>query len=65
MQVELPGGGGVRRWRHAAAAVRSDNTVHIIEFGGVGESDTRLASTTVMQMSECTYHVHVHVQMSE
>ena len=55
------GGGGVRRKGHAAAAVRSDNTVHVIEFGGRDESDTILASTTVMQMSECTHHVHVHV----
>ena len=63
MQVELPGGGGVRRLRHAAAAVRSDNTVHVIEFGGRGERATTLASTTVMQMSEYTHHVHVHVLM--
>ena len=61
MQVELPGGGGVRRWGHAAAAVRSDNTVHVIEFGGRDQSDTTLASTTVMQISEYTHHVHVRV----
>ena len=59
MQVELPGDGSVRRKRHAAAAVRSDNTVHVIEFGGRDQSDTILASTTVMQMSEYTHHVHV------
>ena len=59
MQVELPGGGGVGRRGHAAAAVRSDNTVHVIEFGGIAESYTKLASTTVMQMSEYTHHVHV------
>ena len=69
MQVELPGGGGVRRRMgggvrrglHAAATVRSDNTVHVIEFGGMDESVTMLACTTVMQMSEYTHHVHVHV----
>ena len=58
MQVALPGGGGVRRHHQAAAAVRSDNTVHVIEFGGRGETATILASTTVMEMSEYT-HVHV------
>ena len=61
MQVELPGGGGVRRRGHAAAAARSDNTVHVIEFGGRIERATILASTTVMEMSEYTHHVHVHV----
>ena len=61
MQVALPGGGGVRRHHQAAAAVRSDNTVHVIEFGGRDESHTILASTAVMQMSEYTHHVHVHV----
>ena len=66
MQVELPGvkltgDGGVRRWGHAATAMRSDNTVHVIEFGGSDKSGTVLASTTVMQMSESTHHVHVHV----
>ena len=48
----LPGG-GTRRLSHAAAAVRIENTVTIMEFGGVDASNVELAATSVLQMSEC------------
>ena len=48
----LPGG-GTRRYSHAAAAVRIENTVTIIEFGVLDASYVRLAATSVLQMSEC------------
>ena len=48
----LPGG-GIERDSHAAAAVRIENTVTIMEFGGVDALSVKLAATSVLQMSEC------------
>ena len=52
--MKLPGD-GVRRYYHAAAAVRSGKTVYVIEFGGLNSSHTNLAATTILQM--CKYMV--------
>ena len=52
--MELPGG-SVGRCDHAAAAVRSGKTAHVIEFGGLNLSYTKLAATTILQM--CKYMV--------
>ena len=52
--MKLPGG-GVERYDHAAAAVRSGKTAYVIEFGGISSSNTRLAATTILQM--CKYMV--------
>ena len=51
MQVELHC--GVRRFGHAAAAVKSGSTVHIVEFGGKDPHDSAMAATTFLQMSKC------------
>ena len=48
----LPGG-GIQRRSHAAAAVRIENTVTIMEFGGRNVKNVVLAATSVLQMSEC------------
>ena len=49
--MELPGG-GVGRCHHIAVAVKNDRTMYIIEFGGLNSSDTKLTSTTILQMSK-------------
>ena len=57
--MELPGG-SVRRYDHAAAAVCSGSSVHVIEFGGLRGTatalllggGTTLATTAVVTMSE-------------
>ena len=49
----LPGGGTRRRSHAAAAAVRIENTVTIMEFGGWDSSYVKVTATSVLQMSEC------------
>ena len=49
----LPGGGTRRAFHSAASAVRIENMVTIMEFGGMGVSNVKLAATSVLQMSEC------------